>query len=196
MSLIYRSAIKDGVLPLPIFVTALFAACNLMYSWTLRPQLLTFTLFALMIWLLGWCFAGWRTPWESIFRFRRGNVEEQDAVLQRSRRLHWLWLLVPVFTLWTNSHGGFLAGFCIFSAYLGFRSIEALFSCGRRAVPMVALMSGLVVACGLATLLNPYGVELHRWLLHSLGTARPEILEWRPPMLWDVTWLSWWAMVD
>ena len=52
-----------------------------------------------------------------------------------------------------------------------------------------------MVASALATLLNPYGVELHRWLLLSLGTARPEILEWRPPELFSIVWPAWWTIV-
>jgi len=38
----------------------------------------------------------------------------------------------------------------------------------------------IVLAVGLATLVNPYGPGLHQWLLGSLGTARPEIAEWHP----------------
>ena len=48
-------------------------------------------------------------------------------------------------------------------------------------------MSAWPVDCGLARawrrrLLNPYGLELHRWLWHSWAGAPPEITEWAPPL--------------
>ena len=39
-----------------------------MHSWTLRPQLMTYTLFALMIALFSWCFAAWPNPWSRLLR--------------------------------------------------------------------------------------------------------------------------------
>jgi hypothetical protein len=53
----------------------------------------------------------------------------------------------------------------------------------------------ILTATGLATLLNPYGVQLHQWLLGALGVRRPEILEWLPPKLFSVIWPAWWIMV-
>ena len=113
----------------------------------------------------------------------------------RQGRLRWLWLLPPLFLIWTNAHGGFVAGYCIMAAYLGARSVEAFVAQGRRAWPTVMLLGAIAVVTALVTLINPYGVELHRWLLGSLGASRPEILEWRPPDLLSFVWPTWWLMV-
>ena len=40
---------------------------------------------------------------------------------------------------------------------------------------------GLMAVVGvLATFVNPYGPNLHLWLVQSLGEARPEIRDWHP----------------
>jgi hypothetical protein len=39
------------------------------------------------------------------------------------------------------------------------------------------------IAAGLATFVNPYGFEFHRWLFDDLKVPRPEIVEWRAPNL-------------
>ena len=73
--------------------------------------------------------------------------------------------------------------------------LEALIAQGRRAWPTVMLLGAIAVVTALVTLINPYGLELHRWLLGSLGASRPEILEWRPPELLSFVWPAWWLMV-
>lgn len=193
MVLIYRQAQRDGISSVPIYVTMLLVACNLMHSWTLRPQLLTYSLFTIMIALLGWCFAGWPNPWAELVR-RDGGNDSADATPQ-PRRLRWLWLLVPLFVIWTNSHGGFVAGYCILAAYLAGRSLELLIAQRRGAWPTIGLITTVLAVTGLATLINPYGIELHQWLLQSLGARRPEILEWLPPELFSVVWPAWWLLV-
>ena len=193
MLLIYRQGTRNDVAPVPLYFTMLLVACNLMHSWTMRPQLLTYSLFGLMIALFGWCFATRPNPWPAILRGGKGEQPKTSDALDRNR-LRWLWLLVPMFVIWTNTHGGFVAGYCIMVAYLGARSVESLIAHGRQAWPTVGLLSAIVVVTGLATLINPYGLELHQWLLNSLGAKRPEILEWRPPELLSVVWPAWWLM--
>jgi hypothetical protein len=41
------------------------------------------------------------------------------------------------------------------------------------------------VLAGLATYINPYGLEFHRWLFDDLKVPRPEIVEWRAPGLFE-----------
>ena len=99
--------------------------------------------------------------------------------------------------VWTNSHGGFLAGLCVYLAYLGLRGVEAYRPQGPR-LPMACLLRfGLDGARprSLATLLNPYGFAFHRWLYHDLAVPRPEIVEWRSPDLFDLQFLPFWLLV-
>ncbi len=195
MLLIYRQGTRRNVSLIPLYFTMLLVACNLMHSWTLRPQLLTYSLFALMIGLLEWCFLVWPNPWPASLRGGKTESSEESEGETYRKRLYWLWMLVPLFVIWTNSHGGFVAGYCILAAYLGLRCLELLVARGRSAWPVVGLIGAILVVTGLATFINPYGLELHHWLLGSLGTKRPEILEWRPPQLLSVIWPAWWLMV-
>jgi hypothetical protein len=94
-----------------------------------------------------------------------------------------LWAAPPIFAFWVNLHGGFLAGVGILLLWSlarvvgllpGWRHPRALFSRAR-------LAAGLAVLASLAaTLLNPYGLELWRFLLRTATVARPEISDWQP----------------
>lgn len=195
LMLIYRRAARQGVSAMAIYSSMLLVAVNLMPSWTLRPQLMTYVLFALMIVLCDWCFADWQTPWRALLG--RQAVEAPDAAVfaEYRRRWPWLLLLLPLFVIWTNAHGGFVAGFCILAVYLGGRSVEALARWGRRGLPLVAWLATVVLACGLATFVNPYGVGLHRWLFGAMHVPPPEIMEWHPPKLFSLASSPWWIML-
>lgn len=93
-------------------------------------------------------------------------------------RLRWLWLAPVIFFVWANTHGGFAAGYCIFAGILGCRAIEAVAVKGRRAKGLVHYLVFMIVVSGLATLVNPYGPQLHAWVFQSLSEPRPEISEW------------------
>ncbi|MGD8564179.1 MAG: hypothetical protein PVG03_16685 [Desulfarculaceae bacterium] len=80
-----------------------------------------------------------------------------------------LWWLVPLMMVWANLHGGFVAGMGLIGVYaLG----EAL--CRRRFAPYLIVLA----LCGAATLINPYGLEYWRYIIHAVGMPRPEISEW------------------
>ena len=165
---------------------ALLVAVNLSYHWSIRPQLLSFVCYAVMLWLLEHCFAGWSGDWHL------GQTNRMDYSLSRLRRLWWA---APLFFVWANSHGGFVAGLCIFSAYLGFRAIEAWYQRGAEATGMVLRLGLMILVATLATLLNPYGIRLHLWLLESLGHPRPEITEWHPPEFFSALAVPLWLLL-
>src|ERR1035437_4197934 len=81
-----------------------------------------------------------------------------------------VWLLVPMTVLWTNVHGGFL----ILIIALGFLAVSALL---RHEAHRFKRYAALAVACATATLVNPYGWQLHRhvweylrsdWLMRNI----------------------------
>ena len=81
-----------------------------------------------------------------------------------------VWLLVPVAAVWANLHGGFL----VLIVGLGVFSASALLRGDRQRAYRYA---GLTGACSAATLINPYGWNLHLhiwnymradWLLKSI----------------------------
>lgn len=86
-------------------------------------------------------------------------------ICQRERRApsRLLWLLVPLCALWANIHGGF----AILPVYLGLLAtglaLERDFPNARRFL----LASS---ACAASTLLNPYGIGLHRHMLEFLSS--------------------------
>ncbi len=89
-----------------------------------------------------------------------------------SGRQKWLWLLPPLFLLWANLHGGFLAGFAILMAW----AAAYLF---RKRSAILAVSLPLALAA-VATLVNPYGLALIALLLRTATVPRPEIWEWNP----------------
>jgi hypothetical protein len=114
---------------------------------TVRPQLFTYLLFAVVL-----------------------------AALVAAEEGRWrrLWLLPPVFALWANLHGGFLAGLAVVLVWGAFHAAD-----WRRVVPVCLL-------CVLATLVNPYGVELWMFLLRTATVPRADIGEWQPLRLFSV----------
>ncbi len=88
----------------------------------------------------------------------------------------WLWLTPPSMALWTNLHGGFLAGLGIL---LIWSTLHLLWR--RRSFLNVAPPVFLAI---LATLLNPYHMDLLVFLARTATVARPEITDWQP-MQWN-----------
>ena len=139
----------------------LLIATNLQAFFPMRPQLLSFLLCTIMLVCLDRAFRAWQT--ERVVSFR------------------WLWPLPAILAAWVNSHGAFVAGLCIVGTLLAGRMIELWVSHGRSSARVQIQLAAVGLACLAATLINPYGIDLHRWLFASLGEARPEITEWAPP---------------
>ncbi|MFV1965816.1 MAG: hypothetical protein ACC628_10365 [Pirellulaceae bacterium] len=196
IGLMMWSAWKRGVSVLSICMVALLVSINLAYFWSMRPQLLSWVCYSLLLVLLSWCFAGWEgrclLPWIE----RRERAGRPLLPLEySSRRMRFLWLAPVIFFLWANSHGGFVAGWCIFTAYLCVRAWEAWQCRGRAAFGLMRRFAMMIAAAGLATLINPYGPHLHLWLIESLGAPRPEILEWHAPPMLSTVMLPLWLIL-
>jgi hypothetical protein len=76
----------------------------------------------------------------------------------------WLWTLAPLAGLWANLHGGF-------AAWLGTLGLLTLVSAAQRNGPACARYGSLTVLSSLATLINPYGWQLHRHILGYLSSS-------------------------
>jgi len=99
-------------------------------------------------------------------------------------------LLIALFAVWANLHGGWIVGMGIGGLWLVGRAID------RRSV-RAPLAEALALAAGLAaTLLNPYGWRLWSFLLTTVRPSR-SIGEWRP--VWeqggDLTSAVIWAVI-
>jgi hypothetical protein len=177
-------ASRHGVKPLVTWAFLLLVANGLTAFFPLRPQLLSFMWFALLLLVLDRAFNRWHLLTEDS---NIGDKPELD--------LQWLWLAPPIFIVWTNSHGAFAAGLAIFGAYLGGRSLELLARRGRQAWPTVLHLAAVGLVTCLATLVNPYGYELLVWLAQSIAHPRPEITEWAAPKMSDPVFWPFVALV-
>jgi hypothetical protein len=88
----------------------------------------------------------------------------------RRRRSWALWLLVPIIVLWTNLHGGFFILFALLGLLVAGSLAESLLWCGpaSQGKSDAVRYTLLGVACAAASLINPYGVKLHLFLLDYL----------------------------
>ncbi len=118
---------------------ALVAACTTMLAvgassmhFLARPHLFTLLLLPVCLWLLE--------------RDRRQNTP-------------WVWALIPVTALWTNLHGGFVIFLVCIGLLVAAYAVEGLFGATRW--PQVRRYSGLLAGCSLASVLNPFGIQLH-----------------------------------
>ena len=96
---------------------------------------------------------------------------------------------------WTNSHGGFAAGVAILIAYHGMVSLQLLLAHGRQAAELVVLLTMVTMASVAATLVNPYGLTLWKFMLAALELPRPEIADWRPLELWTFESIRFWMLL-
>jgi len=99
----------------------------------------------------------------------------------RLRRLAWL---VPLSVLWANLHGGVLAGIGTLGlAAAGWSAAWLLEKPSPvQNVRQLLGLTGLVAACCLATLLNPYGADLPRAWIATLSIPLPGLIEEHGPL--------------
>jgi len=137
-------------------LTALGAAASAS-SWGTRPQIFTFTLASLLLWLLA-----------------RSE--------QRPRLLLWI---PPLFLLWLNLHAGFALGPALMVLYalgLIFESAAGT-TPWTESRPIIFRVSGIALACLALVPFNPSGVQLYRYPLETLRSTgmRTYIVEWFSP---------------
>ncbi|MFI5118346.1 MAG: hypothetical protein ACHP8B_16785 [Terriglobales bacterium] len=128
-------------------------------SWGVRPQMFTFTLASLLLWLL-----------------------ESGTEKDRPRLLLWI---PPLFLLWLNLHAGFALGPALLLAYgIGLMVEVAVGNTPwRQARPILLRVLLLLLACFALVPLNPSGSELYRYPFDTLRSPgmRALIGEWRSP---------------
>ena len=131
-------------------------------SWTARPNVFSI-LFTLTV--------------------ARVCVRLHEGLLSRRQAL---WLL-PLFAVWANTHGGFLAGFLLlgttFVVEVGQGWLHPKMECRQSARGRGAFIGLLTLGAILATFLTPYGPGLYRYVLLLLGEPYFMSLhqEWRSP---------------
>jgi hypothetical protein len=120
---------------------------------TVRPQIFTYLFFLFQLFLFEKAAAG---------------------------REYWLWMLPVLFAVWVNLHGGVLAGVVVTSIWIVVRIIAVIADDAPRLERRLGSVILIGITCGLALLLNPYGITLMEFLLRTATVPRPEISEWTP----------------
>ena len=130
-----------------------------------RPQMFTFTLASLLLWLL-------------------------DRGQERPRLLIWIPFL---FLLWLNLHAGFALGPVLLVAYGTGLVWEVVVGDTRwqEARPYFLRILLVLIACLALVPLNPSGAQLYRYPLDVLRSAamRSVIIEWFPPNFHQLRYL-------
>ena len=143
---------RSGARPWAIAAVLALVGASLVPQVTARPQALSFG------------FAG---------------VVVAILMVARSHSARALWLLPPLFVVWANTHGYYLAGLASVAVYAGFTLIGRTPLAGHRRAVMAVLF-----ACVLATLVTPQGPEGLLYSASFLDTSDvggQMISEWQPP---------------
>jgi hypothetical protein len=131
------------------------------YHFHPRPHLATLA-------LLGWTFA-------LLCDYEAGRIPLD--------RLFWL---VPAFLVWANAHDGVLGGLATLGLMAGGWGLVWILSGAGpiRQRRQLLTLAALVVLCGLAILVNPYGLEGPRAALQLVGSpVLPRLIDEHGPML-------------
>jgi hypothetical protein len=158
---LFRMLMRDGLPWTLALVWTGLAALGTSFSWVARPNIFTmlFVLLTARVCVL----------------FHEGRVSRAAT----------LWLL-PLFAVWANCHGGFVAGLMMLGAVSAAEAALAVVAAAPerreawgRAIHFAALLAGAVAA----TLINPYGLHLYKWVLGLLGNTYFMDLndEWKSP---------------
>jgi hypothetical protein len=103
----------------------------------------------------------------------------------RRKNTRWVWTLIPITALWTNLHGGFVIFLaCVALLVLACGLEAALAPATRRSRwPQIRRYGALLVGCSLASLANPYGIQLqiHIWQYLRSDWIRNIVQEFQAP---------------
>jgi hypothetical protein len=172
--------------------TVLLVNIPLMLPWlgAARPQMFTYLCYAITLVAIGEAEYGNAplTPTLSPPQAGRGSAQLDPLAPRSGERVRVrgggvLWWLTPVFLLWANLHGGFLAGIGIVGLWVIARAVQRVAGHGLRAADVWRREAREVwfpvAVAVLATLVTPYAGDL--WLfLRTALTSRLEIVEWNP----------------
>ncbi len=114
-------------------------------------------------------------------------------LLRRSeKRPAALWLAPPLFAFWANVHGGWLVGCGTLVLWCAART-WTIRTEGPGYVRPLAILWSACAASLAATLINPYGPGLWRFLAETVGVSRRFIPEWGP-VTGELTTFGVWAL--
>ena len=116
-------------------------------------------------------------------------------ILSLTRRVNTLYLLPPLFLLWSNLHGQFILGLAIFAIWIGSAIVPDLISNGLSNLSHVlenAILPIITfIASALAVLINPFGFGVYSEALkHFRNPLEAFIAEWVPFKMLTTPWYA------
>lgn len=158
ITLVFRHMLWRGANVFLALAVCLLGAGASTIHYLARPHVFTLALLALAMWIL------------------EGDRRRPTAAV---------WLLAPLAALWVNVHGGFLALLACLGLVAAGTALEEWLGRprGQRSWGRLRRYAGLLGACSLATLLNPYGVRLHLHIAQYLRSdwIRQAVDEFQSP---------------
>ena len=153
MAVVYRHTLGDPpVLRLLVILLGTFAISPV---WTPRPQIFSFLLLAVLDY---------------------GLHGTSQVILKRP------WLLILLFILWANIHGGFIWGFLLLLAFILGKGMDRLLQ-RENSLPWQTLghLSLWTLAGALAIFINPNGLSLWNLPFYTVNVSIQLISEWHSP---------------
>ena len=163
LTLVRRMVARDAHLFVALIVALLgVGACSIHFL--ARPHLMTLLLLSISVWAI-----------------------EEDRKRRTSENSRRIWWLVPLAVVWTNLHGGFLSLIAVLGLATVGSAIEALFGNefdSSRTIRDAVRYGKLTLACAAASLVNPYGWNLHKHVVEYLRSdwIRNVIQEFQSPV--------------
>ena len=196
VSMIWQAR-RQGSSTLSTALIIVVVAWSVSFYWSTRPQVFSFLCFGLMIWCLTWALPKWTLA--NADRSSQGLLAHNNGMCKELSRPSATFLLAGCF----GSTYGTMDQFSrrvsggdrgtIRLPRTAKPGIHSWFLWHRMAV--LFQMSVSRGGCVSATLLNPYGLQLHTWLVDSVFQPRPEVVEWRPLPWWDLDSLPAWTLL-
>jgi hypothetical protein len=154
---LYRNAVRGGASPLAVLLVLPIAHTVLLSHALARPHVVTYLFFAILV----------------------GRLDDVETGRRGWRTLWWLPLLAMV---WANTHGGFVAGLAAVGAVTLASALGPLVVRGSFDWRRSRVFAALLVAMVLATLVNPYGPDLHAQAIHHVSVpSTGRFAEFRSP---------------
>ena len=100
-----------------------------------------------------------------------------------------LLLVAPLMALWVNVHGGWIVGLGVLGFWPAARILDSRVPLNER---LIAATAGIAAAG--ATLLNPYGADMWRFLAETVRLGRSDIEEWGSVLTFPVALGVPWAI--
>ncbi|MEK9175648.1 MAG: hypothetical protein AAB795_03615 [Patescibacteria group bacterium] len=95
-----------------------------------------------------------------------------------------LWIMVPLFLVWANIHGGFILGLTVFGTWCAldfYKKIIAMYSKKQQFAWSIFVPQIIGIFSALATLVNPFGRMLYEEIFRHLGSPMQKfVIEWMP----------------